>query len=92
MSTGTNNREGLSPPLLTPAELAAILMDDEDDDGIEYEPASETSEDTFGTADEEEDENEYLGTENISGTVVQADNNRCRGWHEWCRYRIQHRR
>ena len=91
MSRAPDDREGLSPPPLTAAELAAFLMDDEDDDGIEYEPASETSEDTFGTADEEE-ENEYLGMELYQPQMVQADSSRCRRWPKWCRYRVQHRR
>lgn len=61
MSRAPDDREGLSPSPLTAAQLAELWEDDEDDDGIEYEPASENSENTWGTAEEEDDENEYLG-------------------------------
>jgi hypothetical protein len=63
MSRAPDDREGLSPPPPTAAQLAELWEDDEDDDGVEYEPASEMSENAFGTEDDEDEENEYLGTE-----------------------------
>ena len=78
MSRTLDDREGLSPPPPTAAQLAE-LWEDEDDDEVEYEPASENSEDTFGTEDNESEENEFLGIWVMSATVESGtDIARCR--------------
>lgn len=68
MSHAPDDREGLSPPLLTAAQLGE-LWEDEDDDGNEYEPASEMSEDISGTEDDESEENDYLGIKRAFYTI-----------------------
>jgi hypothetical protein len=91
MSRAPDDREGLSPPLPTAAQLAELWEDDEDDDGLEYEPASENSENTWGTEDEEDDGNDYLGTGGILNIArVFFDSDRCRRRPQRCRYRVQH--
>lgn len=53
-----DDREGLSPPAL-PFALAAIW--DDDDDDIEFEPASEQSEDMSQGDTGEDGESDYMG-------------------------------
>ena len=57
-TTTRDDREGLSPPGL-PYALAAIW--DDDDDGIEFEPASEQSEDMSQGDTGEDGESDYMG-------------------------------
>jgi hypothetical protein len=58
MSGTADDREGLSP---LPMNLADILTTDDDDDDDLYEPATERSEMTASTA-EDEDDIEFTGT------------------------------
>jgi hypothetical protein len=60
-TTTRDDREGLSPPPL-PFALAAIWDDDDDDDDIEFEPASEQSEDMSQGDTGEDGESDYIGT------------------------------
>lgn len=58
-----DDREGLSPSP-QPFGLAAIW--DDDDDDIEYQPASEQSEDTSQDDTEEDGESDYMGTASLA--------------------------
>ena len=59
-ATAQDDREGLSPPP-QPFSLADIW--DDDDDDIEYEPASEQSEDTSQDDTEGDGDSEFMGNE-----------------------------
>ena len=54
-SSARDDREGLSPP------PQPDLWEDDDDDDMEYVPASEPSEDTSQTENDEGEESDYTG-------------------------------
>jgi hypothetical protein len=62
-TTTRDDREGLSSPAL-PYALAAIW--DDDDDGIEFEPASERSGDMNQGDTGEDGESDYMGIAAVS--------------------------